>query len=219
MDSAAGAKDTSNKRKSSAWNPLDAPFQQPAQPMSVATMTSGYPHASWTKKEAAWALVALMDAARASNKVGIVRELWAAKALDPNEPDFALHRIPTLMELKDFSASVGGKMDFGMLTESASASGTAGPTAKKRRKKERFHSNDAEKGDDGYLVFPLKLSDLDAYTIRRRKAYCKVLDVKGRNNVLMANLRAHVSGRRSGVARPKMVPGGLLWSAWEVDIS
>ena len=70
------------------------------------------------------------------------------------------------------------------------------------------------KEDHGYLVFPLKLADLDKYTQRRKKAYCKALGVRGAATGLMDRLATYVSGGRSGARRPETAAGGVPWSEW-----
>ena len=185
-------------------------------------MIADYPHESWSAKESAWAVMALMEAGRKSESIESVFEQWIAKALNENDSNFVLHRLPSKQQLKAFSESLGSKMDLDLMTDSASATASASQMPdKKRRKKTRYHSNDEEKEDPGYLVFPLKLSDLDdqkKYKQRRKKAYCKALGVKGKATVLMGLLRTYVAAcHRSGAARPEKAPGGLAWSDWSFE--
>jgi hypothetical protein len=217
-DTAAGGADSKEKKRK--WNPLDAPFHQPSRPMSVSAMSSSYPHEEWTDTEKSWAVVRLMHAGASLKSLESVLEDWAKKALDPNDTNFVLHRLPQLSELKAFSADIGNKMDVDSLTESASVSGASSVLSRKKRKKYRFHSDDAKKDDSGYLVFPLKMDELQKMEQRRKKAYCRAIGVKGKSGpVLMNRLRERIeSAGEMGLARPDTPPDGIVWSAWYFDI-
>ena len=92
--------------------------------------------------------------------------------------------------------------------------------SRKKRKKYRFHSDDAKKDDSRYLVFPLKMDELQKMEQRRKKAYCRAIGVKGKSgSPLMNRLRERVeSAGEMGLARPDTPPDGIVWSAWYFDI-
>ena len=173
--------------KKRPFNPVDQQFHQPSQPMTVGAQSKGYPHAAWSSKESAWALVALMEAGRKSEPLISVLEKWGEKALNVNDPDFQTWRMPNLDQLKAFTQFTGSAMDRGAMTASLSARASASASAsstgsakKRRRKKWRFHSNDTQEGkDEMYLKWPLTLENINDYSQRRNKAYLRALDLKG----------------------------------------
>ena len=92
--------------------------------------------------------------------------------------------------------------------------------SRKKRKKYRFHSDDAKKDDSRYLVFPLKMDELQKMEQCRKKAYCRAIGVKGKSGPVLMN-RLHEREESSGdvgVARPDAPRGGIVWCAWYFDI-
>lgn len=78
--------------------------------------------------------------------------------------------------------------------------------SRKKRKKYRFHSDDAKKDDSRYLVFPLKMDELQKMEQCRKKAYCRAIGVKGKSGpVLMNRLSERIeSAGEMGLARPTL---------------
>jgi hypothetical protein len=138
-------------------------------------------------------------------------------------------------QLRAFSENIGSTMDRGALSASASTAAVGNgkkkraPTAsvangkkKKKRKKSRYHSNKAmAQKDDGYLVFPLTVADLNTagkFTQRRKLAYCRALGVKGKGIKIMGKLEEHVGNAgEMGCARPETASGGIPWSEWYTE--
>ena len=77
-------------------------------------------------------------------------------AVDTNDPDFAINRIPTCHDL------VMSSEHAGFMVESKDLA-VLKPALKKRRKRPptMFHSNDMQASTENYLRFPLTTGDIE----------------------------------------------------------
>ena len=209
----------------------DAPLHQPSRTVSMFDMKGGNPPSAWSNVQRAFALVAIKEAHDFGGgkglkwKIDFVLQKWASRAVNRDDSDFPIGSIPSGAEVSQFAQQAGmaiSKDDLDALK----------PQPKKtKRPNIVFHSNDQKKKDDEkhYLEFPLKTDDvkyMDAksscFTNRQIRAYCKLLNIRGRPNGLRAKLNDYVSKKGGIVARPSSPrqsnPPGDSWETWTCEV-
>ena len=202
----------------------DAPFHKPAAtPAFSAASFPPYHFSKWTSAQQGFVIATfrgLGDKYNMTEKHKHVVELWASKAADTNEADFNFIKIPSVGEVAQFDRHYGQKRAIREVND------VFEPSMKKKRPARpgtKYHSNDLQKNDKEYLIFPVTLAMVAVHesTVRRCRAYCVALGIKFTNGQARTRLTAELNKKvplEEGVvelARPATPPKGT-WQDWFV---
>lgn len=194
----------------------------PSRPNTMENVTGRYPSALWSQQQTAFVIAQLINLRDAKGSAASKREQvqleWCKKAMNANDGEFSIDKIPSVQEITRFSEEQG--QTYTMLSLSNLVQGEIKIKVETKPKNYvLFHSNDAKKSDPNYLKFPLHDADkttgttANGITNRRMMAYSVALGVKGKRNKRRQTLQAFiVTAKGAGIERPTDT---FDWNTWE----
>ena len=164
----------------------------PSRPNTMETVTGRYPSTQWSQQQIAFVIAQLINLRSAKGSAASKREqvqlAWCKKAMNANDEEFSLDKIPSVEEITRFSEEQGQTYTMLSLANLSEEDIKIKPETEPI-KDVLFHSNDAKKSDPNYLKFPLHDADKTTGTTanggitnRRMMAYSVALGVTGKRN-------------------------------------